>query len=55
MNANPGEIWSDADLEDLKHSLTVGNTVADTASMLCRNEDEVRQKARQLGLGRTPW
>jgi hypothetical protein len=27
-----------------------GNTLADTASMLCRDEDEVRMKMKELGL-----
>ena len=31
-------------------SLDFGNPFADAASMLCRDEDEVRQKAKQLGL-----
>jgi hypothetical protein len=38
------------DLEDLRHSLDYGKTFAATARFLCRDEDEVRQKARQLGL-----
>jgi hypothetical protein len=31
-------------------SLDFGNTFADAASMLCRDEDEDRQKAKELGL-----
>jgi hypothetical protein len=27
-----------------------GNTFAATASMLCRDDDEVREKAKELGL-----
>lgn len=50
MDANSGKSWSKMDLEDLRHSLDYGRTFADTASMLCRDEDEVRQKARALGL-----
>jgi hypothetical protein len=38
----------------MTHSLAYGNTIADAASMLCRDEDEVRQKARQLGLVEHP-
>jgi len=38
------------DLEELKASLHYGNPFAATASMLCRDEDEVRQIARQLRL-----
>ena len=38
------------DIADLAHSIGYGNTVAETASMLCRDEDEVRQKMKELGL-----
>jgi hypothetical protein len=54
MDANPGKHWSEMDLEELKASLHYGNTFADAASTLCRDEDEVRQKARQLGLTEYP-
>jgi hypothetical protein len=39
---------------DLTHSLDYGDTFAQTASFLRRDEDEVRQKARQLGLVEHP-
>jgi hypothetical protein len=42
--------WSEMDLSDPKDCLDQGNTFAQTASFLCRDEDEVRQKARMLGL-----
>ena len=45
MDANSGEPWSEMDIQDLRASLDFGNTIADAASMLCRDEDEVRQKA----------
>ena len=45
-----GEPWSEMDLEDLRHSLDYGKTFAATARFLCRDEDDVRQKARALGL-----
>jgi hypothetical protein len=48
------EPWSEMDIRDLKGALAYGNTFADTASMLCRNEDEVRQKATELGLVERP-
>jgi hypothetical protein len=54
MNANSGKSWSEMDLEDLKRSLDYGNTFAIAASMLCRDEDEVRQKAQELGLTEHP-
>ena len=44
MDANSGEPWSEMDIQDLRASLDFGNTYADAASMLCRDEDEVRQK-----------
>jgi hypothetical protein len=50
MDANSGEPWSEMDISDLTHSLDYGDTFAQTASFLCRDEDEVHQKARQLGL-----
>ena len=49
-----GEPWSDMDIVDLTRSLDSGDTFAKTASFLCRDEDEVRQKARQLGLVEHP-
>jgi hypothetical protein len=44
MDANSGKPWSEMDLEDLEHSLYFGDPVAATASFLCRDEDEVREK-----------
>jgi hypothetical protein len=35
--------------QDLRASPDFGNPFADAASMLCRDEDEVRQKAKELG------
>jgi hypothetical protein len=54
MDANSGEPWSEMDVADLAQSLVYGNTIADAASMLCRDEDEVRQKAKELGLVEHP-
>ena len=54
MDANSGEPWSEMDIADLTHSLAYGNTIADAASMLCRDEDEVRQKAKELRLVERP-
>jgi hypothetical protein len=50
MDVNSGEPWSEMDIQDLRASLDFGNTYADAASMLCRDEDEVRQKAKELEL-----
>ena len=57
MDANSGEPWSEMDIQDLRTSLDFGNTYADAASMLCRHEEEVRLKAKDLGLGehRKKW
>jgi hypothetical protein len=38
------------DIADLTHSFDYGDTFAQTASFRCRDEDEVRQKAKELGL-----
>ena len=44
MDANSGEPWSEMDITDLKHSVAYGDTPSETASFLCRDEDEVRAK-----------
>jgi hypothetical protein len=54
VDANSGEPWSKMDIRDLKNSLAYGNTFADTARMLCRDENEVRRKAKELGLVERP-
>ena len=50
MDANSGEPWSEMDISDLTNELARGRTFAQTASFLCRDLDEVRQKAKELGL-----
>jgi NAD(P)-dependent dehydrogenase (short-subunit alcohol dehydrogenase family) len=47
--ARSGKPWSEMDLSDLQPSLDYVDTFAEAASFLCRDEDEVRQKARMLG------
>src|SRR4029079_12918166 len=54
MDANSGAPWSEMDIIDLTRSFDSGETFARTAGFLCRDEDEVRQKARQLGLVKHP-
>jgi hypothetical protein len=54
MDANSGGPWSDADISDLKNELVYGRTVAQTASFLCRDEDEVREKMKELRLVEHP-
>ena len=50
MDANSGEPWSEMDISDLANEFAHGRTMAETASFLCRDEDEVQQKAKELGL-----
>jgi hypothetical protein len=38
------------DISDLTNELAHVRSMAETASFLCRDEDEVRQKANELGL-----
>jgi hypothetical protein len=38
------------DLEDLANEINVGRTVAQTASFLCRDDNEVRAKIKELDL-----
>jgi hypothetical protein len=48
--ADSGNSWSEMDFEDLRQSLDYGDTLAETASFLCRDEDEVSDKMKELGL-----
>ena len=50
MDANSGEPWSEADISDLQNEVDHGRTVAKTASFLCRDVAEVREKMKELGL-----
>src|SRR3954469_22077367 len=54
MDANSGEPWSEADMSDLKNEIAHGRTATETASFLCRDEDEVREKMKELGLVEQP-
>jgi hypothetical protein len=49
-NLNSGKEWSDTDIEDLITALDHGLSVETTADFLCRDEDEVREKMKELGL-----
>ena len=53
MDANSGKRWSKMDILDLKNEIGRGRTVAQIASFLCRDEDEVREKMRELVQRRT--
>ena len=50
MDANSGEPWSEMDVADLAYSLAAGQSVSEVASFLCRDEPEVRDKMKELGL-----
>lgn len=50
MDANSSKAWSEIDLSDLEYFLDQGDTLAQVAHLLCRDEDEVRAKAKELGL-----
>jgi hypothetical protein len=50
MDANSGEPWSEMDISDLTKEIAHGRTIAETASFLCRDKDEVRDKMKELGL-----
>jgi hypothetical protein len=54
MDANSDEPWSEMDISDLTNELAHGRTMVETASFLCRDEDEVRQKAKELRLVEHP-
>ena len=54
MDANSGKPWSKMDISDLRNELAHGRTVAQTASFLCRDEDGVREKMKELGLVERP-
>jgi hypothetical protein len=49
MDANSGKPWSKMDISDLRNEIAHGRTVAKTASFLRRDEDEVREKMKELG------
>ena len=50
LDAKSGEPWSEMDISDLTNEIAHDRTMAEIASFLCRDEDEVRQKAKELGL-----
>jgi len=54
MDANSGKPWSKMDISDLRNEIAHGRTVAQTASFLCRDEDGVREKMKELGLVERP-
>jgi hypothetical protein len=49
-NLNTGKSWSDADDLDLKAALEHCPTIQEIADFLCRTEQEVRDRMRELKL-----
>jgi hypothetical protein len=49
-NLNSGQPWQDADIVDLRLCAKQGISVGETADFLCRNRQEVRAKAKELGI-----
>jgi hypothetical protein len=47
---NEGNEWSVMDVADLQYSVQSGDTPAEAAAFLRRNEAEVVRKAKELGL-----
>jgi hypothetical protein len=47
MDANSGAPWSEMDISDLTNEIARGRTVAETASFLCRDMHEVREKMNE--------
>ena len=50
MNANSGEPWSEMDLWELKTSMKYRRSLAEVAGFLYREEEEVRDMTKALGL-----
>jgi hypothetical protein len=47
-NQSRHEWWSPSDLFFMRHALEHGMAFTEVAGFLCRDEDEVRKKAKQL-------
>jgi hypothetical protein len=54
VDANSRAPWSKMDVRDLRNEIAHGRTVTQIASFLCRDEDEVREKIKELGLAERP-
>jgi hypothetical protein len=52
---SPEAWWSPSDLFFLKDALGRGMTPAEAAGFLCRDEDEVRKKAKQMKISAGRW
>ena len=49
-NLNTSVPWSDMDLLDLRLCAEAEDTLEDAAKIICRTQQEVREKAAELGL-----
>ena len=49
MNLNSGDEWSEMDDRDLAQAITFAENVAEIADFLCREVNEVRERAVELG------
>ena len=47
-NFNSGKDWSEMDLWDLESYLRMGASIEEIARFMCRDVDEVRQKADEI-------
>jgi hypothetical protein len=54
MDIYDGTPWTEMDIEDLKAEIAAGRSIEEAAEFLCRADsvEDVRQKCRELGLGR---
>jgi hypothetical protein len=53
MGGNPDPVWELQDIAELASCLRRGDTIEDAAKMLGRDDDQVRQKAYDLGFNRS--
>jgi hypothetical protein len=50
MGLNSDEPWSEMADRDLRQAITFGKDAAEIADFLCRDVEEVRERAQRLGL-----
>jgi hypothetical protein len=53
-NLNSGLPWHEGELLDLRWQTQHSRRVPDIADFMCRTEYEIRQKAREVGIGELP-
>jgi hypothetical protein len=53
VNINDGKPWSEKDVFDLRSAIWLGETIEQAADFLCRSDEEVAAKAKELGLSTT--